>query len=128
MKIAIDLDNTITASKNSIKFFSILTNLLIAEHRIYIVTNRTPGTEKQIVKELKILGIKYDVIIITSNKADYILKENINVLFENEDEYFLDLSENITVFKIREDGNFSFAEKKWFYGNKTGINIDNENN
>ena len=111
MKIAIDLDNTITASKMSIEFFSVLTNLLIAEHRIYIITNREPNTEQDIAEELDCLGIEYSQIVITNRKAGFISQNNISVYFENEDEYFLELGEETTVFKIREDGNFSFAKK-----------------
>ena len=72
MKIAIDLDNTITADKNSIEFFSVLTNLLIPEHRIYILTNRTPNSEQDIAEELHTLGIDYNRIVITDKKAEYI--------------------------------------------------------
>ena len=124
MKIALDLDNTITANKNSIEFFSILTHLLIAEHKIYIITNREPETEKEIEQELKIIGIEYNEIIITPDKAKYIKENNINIFFENQDEYFLELGEDVVVFKIREEGNFSFHEKKWIGSSKTVKMID----
>ena len=113
MNIAIDLDHTINANKTSIEFFRIITNLLIVEHSIYILTNREPGTEQEIAQELKDLEIQYTEIIITAEKAEYILRNNIKIYFENEDEYFLELGEETTVFKIREKGNFSFSEKKW---------------
>ena len=111
MKIAIDLDNTINASRDSIEFFEILTHLLIAEHRIYILSNREPNTEQQVADELDYLGIEYSQIVITEKKAEYIKDNNISVYFENEDEYFLELGEEVTVFKIREPGNFSFSDK-----------------
>lgn len=120
MKIAIDIDNTITASKNSIEFFSILTNLLIAENKIYIITNRQKGTEQEqdIAVELDCYGIDYSEIVITDKKAKYIRENNITIFFENTDEYFLELGEEVTVFKIREEGNFDFAETKKWIGNK----------
>ena len=124
MKIAIDLDNTITASKESSEFFSILTNLLIAEHRIVILTNREPGSEQDIAVELDYLGIEYNEIVITADKADFIKQNNITIFFEDTDEYFLELGEEVVVFKIREEGNFSFAEKKWLGNNKTVKMID----
>ena len=124
MKIAIDLDNTITADKNSIEFFSVMTHLLIAEHRIYILTNTTPNTEQDIAEELDYLEIEYNEIVITANKADYITDHNITILFEDTDEYFLELGEEVTVFKIREFGNFDFAEKKWIGSNKTVKMVD----
>ena len=119
MKIAIDLDNTITASKQSIEFFEILTSLLIAEYEIYIITNREPNTEQVIATELAYLGIEYSEIVITADKAEYIREQGISILFENQDEYFLELGEEVVVFKIREAGNFSFSEKKWIGSNKT---------
>lgn len=124
MKIAIDLDNTINASRDSIVFFSIMTHLLIAEHRIVILTNREPGTEQAVADELDCLGIDYSEIVITAEKAQYIKDNHITVVFENEDEYFLELGEEVTVFKIREDGNFDFTEKKWIGSKKTTKMID----
>ena len=124
MKIAIDLDNTITADKNSIEFFIIMTHLLIAENYIFIITNRKPGTEKEIIQELKDIGIDYNEIVITDKKAEYIKENNITIFFENTDEYFLELGEETTVFKIRESGNFSFAEKKWITSRQNSILID----
>ena len=124
IKLGIDLDNTITASKQSIEFFSIMTNLLIAEHRIYIITNREPNTEQEIADELHVLGIDYSEIVITGKKAEYIREQGITIFFENQDEYFLELGEETTVFKIREDGNFDFAEKKWIGSSKTTKMID----
>ena len=86
-KIAIDLDNTITASKQSIEFFEILTHLLIPdpEYRIVILTNREPGTEQEVAIELDYLGIEYSEIVITADKADYIRDNKISIYFENED-------------------------------------------
>ena len=119
MKLAIDLDNTLNSSKTSIEFFSTLTHLLIAEHRIVILTNREPNSEQEIADELDYLGIEYSEIIITDKKAEYIKNNNITIFFENTDEYFLELSEKVVVFKIRESGNFDFSEKKWIGNKKT---------
>lgn len=124
MKIAIDLDNTITADQNSVEFFSIMTHLLIAEYRICILTNREPGTEQEVAQELDYLGIEYSEIAITAQKTEYIKDNKYTIYFENEDEYFFELDESVTVFKIREDRNFSFAENKWIGSNKTTKIID----
>ena len=113
MKIAIDLDNTITASRESIEFFSVLTNLLIAEHKIYILTDREPCTEQDVAEELDYLGIEYSKIVITDKKADYVRENRITIFFESEDSYFLELGKEVTVFKIRDASNFDFARKKW---------------
>ena len=125
IKIAFDLDDTITASKQSIEFFSVLTNLLITDHHITILTSREPGTEQEIAEELRMLGIEYSEIVITDKKTEYIRQQGITIFFENEDENFLSLPENILVFKVREDGNFDFGEKgRWIGSKKTVRMID----
>ncbi len=125
MKIAIDLDNTITASKNSVEFFRALTYLLIPEHDIVMLTNRDESDRENTEQELDVLGIRYNKLVLTADKAEYILKHNITILFEDTDEYFLMLPETITVFKSREPGNFDFAEKKWI-GSKTTTKLIDE--
>jgi hypothetical protein len=121
LNIGIDIDNCIT--ENSI-FFSMLTNSMKGNCIFHIITNRDPLTSEEIVKELKDLGIHFDKLIITADKSEYILESNITVYFDDTDEYFLDLPESVTVFKIREPGNFCYDKHKWIYGNRTGINID----
>ena len=93
--IALDLDNTITASRESIEFFEILTHLLIPdpEYRIVILTNRVPNSEQEVAEELEYLGIEYSEIVITNQKALYIRDNKITIYFENED--------------------FSFSAEKW---------------
>ncbi|MHC4131282.1 MAG: hypothetical protein ACYSSP_12030 [Planctomycetota bacterium] len=119
MKIGIDLDNTITSSKGSIEFFRILTHLLIAEHEIYIITNREPGTKGEVAQELEGMGIQYSQTVISDKKAEFIQEQGVQIFFENEDEYFLELGEEVVVFKIREEGNFDFEKKKWIGSKKT---------
>lgn len=122
MKIGVDLDATISAYPDFFKLFTKAMSEIGC--KIYIVTDREPGTEPQIARELENYGITYDHIKITRNKSDYIIKENISVLFDDADEYFLSLPEEVAVFKIREKYNFDFSAKKWIYSNKTGINLD----
>jgi hypothetical protein len=103
-----------------------MTHLLLPEAHITILTNREPGTEAQIAEELDRMDILYDDIVITSKKAEYIKNNDISVVFENEDECLLQLPQKITVFKIREDGNFSFVEKKWIGSKNTTKMIDED--
>lgn len=119
MKIAIDLDNTIDTSSGSIEFFSVLTNLLIAEHKIYILTDRAEESEQDVACYLAYLAIDYNKIVITDQKAKYIKDNRITIFFGNQDESFLELGESVTVFKIRDESNFSFSEKKWVGNKKT---------
>lgn len=126
LKIGIDIDNTITASAESIAFFSLITNLLKGISEIHIITNRYKDHKsvKKTIQELYQLNIYYDKLEITAEKSAYIIKEGISILFDDVDEYYLKLPSSVTVFKIREDGNFDFDKHKWIYGDTTGINID----
>lgn len=120
MRIAIDLDNTITASIESTAFFRMLTNLPIPESEICIITNRDESHRADTENELSALGIRYDKLALTDRKAEYIRANGINILFEDTDEYFLELGKDVTVFKIREEGNFDFeVERKWIGSHKT---------
>ena len=124
MNIAIDIDGCITAYP---QVFSTLLELLAFGTYSTIITNRTPGTEKEIAQELETYGIfeeDYDKIVITAEKAKYIIENNIELLIENTDEYFQNLPASVCVLKVREDGNFNFHTGKWIYGDKTGENID----
>ena len=124
MKLAIDLDNTITANNQSIEFFRAMTHLLFPDNEIFIITNRDPNTEQEISEELDALGISYHHIVIRDKKAEFIQENGITIYFENTDEYFLQLGEEVVVFKIREDGNFDFENKKWVGSRKTMMMID----
>ena len=124
MKIGIDLDDCITYAP---KFFRLFTTAMKGVAEIHIITNReqTPASEANTKDELQTLGIHYNYLKITGDKAKYILENDIAVYFDDTDEYYLTLPESVTVFKIRESLNFDFEEHhKWVYSNKTGINID----
>jgi hypothetical protein len=124
MKIGIDLDNTITADTNSRKFFKVICYLLSPEYEVHIISNRDKSDMDNMIKELEKLEIQYSHLVLTSQKDKYVEQEGINILFENEDEYFLQIPGSTTVLKIREDGNFSFAEKKWITSRQNSILID----
>jgi hypothetical protein len=123
LKIGIDLDDTITYCP---EFFSLMTNALKDKAEIHIITNREqiPESEAGTRKELEELGIYYSHLVITGNKAEYILKEGITVYFDDTDEYFLTLPEIVKVFKMRETWNFDFVKHVWLYSDKTGRNIN----
>ena len=126
IKIGIDIDNTINSNDTTINFFSLITQLLADSAEIHIITNRETSekSRKETIRELDSYGIHYDELKITSDKATYIKEKRINVFFDDTDENFVKLPSSVTVFKIREDGNFDFSAKKWVYGKKTGYNIE----
>jgi hypothetical protein len=121
--LLIDLDDCITYQP---EFFSLFTNSMKGVALIHIITNRerTPESEQNTKEQLQNLGIHYDHLIITSEKMKYILENGVSIYYDDTDEYFLDLPETVTVFKIRESWNFDFEKHKWVYSNKTGRNID----
>jgi len=123
--IAIDIDNTITATKQSKRFFRALTNEMIDKAKIILISNRNPdaASVRKTASEMKKLGIVYHDIVHTANKAEVIEFQRVNVFFEDTDEYFLDVPKNVLVLKPRENGNFDFNAKKWIYGDKTGRKV-----
>ena len=100
-----------------------MTNAIQNMVEIHIITNReqTPENKVAIRKELDELGIFYHHLVVTGNKAEYVLKEGITVLFDDTDEYFLSLPESVKVFKMREPWNFDFENHKWIYSGKTDV-------
>lgn len=88
MNIAIDLDNTITASRQSIEFLEVLTHLLWSDHKIYILTDREPNSEQLVADELDYMGIEYSRIIITKDKAQFLKDNNIEIYLEDEEFLF----------------------------------------
>lgn len=112
LKIGVDLDGTVSEYP---VFFKLFTKAMARSGcKIYIITDRVPGTERQVQGELEGYGITYDVLKITGGKAEYILDEGIDVLFDDMDRYFFDLPEEIAVFKIRQKYNFDFSRGMWY--------------
>jgi hypothetical protein len=111
LKIGVDLDGTISEYP---EFFRVFTMAMAeAGCRIYVITDRPLGTEREVRKELDEYGITYDVIKITSDKAGFILDEGIGVLFDDMDRYFRELPADVAVFKIRQKYNFDFDRMVW---------------
>lgn len=111
IKIGVDLDGTISEYP---QFFRVFTKAMAeAGCKIYVVTDRIPGTRGLVARELRQYGITYHAIKITSDKAGFLLDEGISVLFDDMDRYFLELPEEVAVFKIRQKYNFDFDGLTW---------------
>lgn len=80
MKIAIDIDNMTDATVDMIEFISVLSNLLITDHTILILTDSEQGSEQDIAVELDLYDIDYSGIIITDHKADFVQRNKVSIL------------------------------------------------
>ena len=124
LNVGLDIDGTIDASEQSIRFFKLLTHLMYDHAEIHIITNREPGSEATIAHELRELGIQFHHLKITGNKAGYIRDRNIKIFYENEDEMFQTLGKDILVLKVREEGNYNYKTGRWYGSKKTVEMID----
>jgi hypothetical protein len=114
--IGIDLDGTIDESP---VFFSLLSNLWPG--KVYIITYRNDLLG--IANDLAKYNIKYtDIITVNSfpQKAQEIDRLGISVFFDDMDEVLKHVKSNVTVLKIRNEGNFDYDEKRWVYSEDTG--------
>ena len=123
LKIGLDLDDCITYRPD---FFALFTTAMKTVSEIHIITNREqmPESKENTIEQLKQLGIFYHYLKITGDKAKYILENGISIYFDDTDEYFLNLPETVTIFKVREPWGFDFDDSRWLYSDKTGKNID----
>ena len=122
MKIAIDLDGSINAYP---AHFRILTQALKADEEItiYIITAREQSwkSREQTEDELEKLGIKYDHLIITDNKQEFIKDNDISIFIDDQDENFKGLGTGVCCLKVREEMNYCFITYRWYFDKNTGI-------
>lgn len=131
MRIGIDIDGTITHCP---EFFRIMTSLFSGKHDIYIITARddqgsdsfSEKVRDETIEELLDLGIVYDHLIFSNRKGKTITDEKIEVFFEDEDEHIQGIPDECLVLKVRETFNYDWHNRKWFFSNKTGQNIDSK--
>jgi len=119
-KLALDIDGTITSNPD---FFKDLTEKFKDIAEIHIITFRSKKYQFETIRQLQEFGIIYDYLVFVENKKEYIVEKGITIYFDDMDEFINDLPESVTVFKIREQGNFDYEQQKWLYNNKTGRNI-----
>lgn len=115
MNIGLDLDGTITENYH---FFRELSNTW-RSGKVYIITYR--NSVNPVINILTSNMIRYDDIILAkslNDKARIIKELNIKVYFDDQDECLYNIPEDVTVFKIRNEGNFS--NQKWLYSRDTG--------
>lgn len=113
--LGIDLDGTIDEAP---EFFRLLSSVWPAA--VYIITYRDHLAKAQ--EDVTRFGIKAQVILVNSfaEKATKIRELGIKVFFDDMDEVLLHIPSDVTVFKVRNEGNFDFKSRKWLYSKVTG--------
>jgi len=117
--LGIDLDGTID---EACSFFKILCNCWPGD--VVIITFRKD--RERAAADVAKYGIRHDEIILVNSleeKAKVIEERGVAVYFDDQDECLQGIPENVTVFKIRNGGNFDFEDRKWLYSAKTGKEI-----
>lgn len=117
--IGIDLDGTIDESP---VFFEILTRAWPG--KVYIITYRHDF--ECIQADLERFRIKYTKIIMVTSfkqKSEEIDRLGISVFFDDMDEVLQHVAPDVTVMKVRNQGNFDYEEKRWLYSPHTGRNV-----
>ncbi len=114
MRIGLDLDGLLDERPD---FFAFLTAALRqAGHFVAILTYRDPASRSRTEGQLAEWGIAYDQLHFARSLADKgrLCRElAIDIYFDDQDECLQDVSEGTTVFKIRNGGNFDFADRRW---------------
>ncbi len=120
--IGIDIDGTITEDP---QFFNLLISIWPAP--VYIITFR--HDQERAMRDLRQYGIdsdNFELVLVNGHekKAAEITKRGIKIMFDDTDEVICPIPGNVLVFKVRNDGNFDFPSKRWFYDKNTGIDFD----
>ncbi len=92
--------------------------------KVYVVTYRTDQAKAE--ADVRKFGIRCDQVILVNAfgaKARVIAEKGIAIYFDDQDEMTGEIPETVTVFKIRNGGNFDFERKKWLYSDQTGIKL-----
>jgi hypothetical protein len=116
--LGIDLDGTIDEAP---AFFRVLTKTWPG--RVVIITAR--NDEPKAIHDANSFGVRFDMLRMVrrlEDKAAAIRELGVDVYIDDQDECLMDIPPEVTVFKIRNDGNFEGS--KWLYSSRTGTNIE----
>lgn len=114
--LGFDLDGTIDEAPD---FFRELTRIWPGP--LYVVTYRE--NKEKAEADVERSGIRnVEVVLVDSlqEKADVIQRLNIKVFFDDMDEVLMHIPEDVTVFKIRNGGNYCYQSRRWLYSQTTG--------
>jgi hypothetical protein len=118
--LGLDLDGTLDEHR---AFFATLSHLWPG--KVYVITYRDSRVKAE--ADLARLGIRFDEVVVVNafeQKAREIARLGIAAYFDDQDEVLRHVPEGVTVFKVRNGGNFDFEDARWLYSRKTGKSID----
>lgn len=114
MRIGLDLDGLLDELP---AFFEFLTTALKAQgHYVGVLTYRDPQSRERTEAQLAGWGVRYDELHFARSLADKgrLCRElDLDVYFDDQDECIVPVDERTVVFKIRNGGNFDFAQRRW---------------
>lgn len=116
MKIAFDLDGTITDAP---EFFSTLSKLWNDD--VYVITYR--DNRPKAVADLAALDIWYTEVFLVNSfeeKADIVRKMGIGFYFDDMPEMLKQMPPEAGICLFRNPGNFDFDDRLWMLSNETG--------
>lgn len=114
MRVAIDIDGTITEHP---EFFAFLTASLKGNHEIFIITGRGPEMKEVTEEQLRSHNIYFDHMYMIGvnwkGKGAFCEEKQIDILFEDMDEFIAHIPSRTLVFKVRNGGNWCFTQRDW---------------
>ena len=118
--LGIDLDGTIDENP---AFFRTLAAVWPAP--VTIITFRRDRAKA--IADLARFGVRYDELVLVDRmdaKAQVIADRGIGVYIDDQDEMTANVPDGVTVLKLRNGGNFCFETLRYWYSDRTGINLD----
>jgi hypothetical protein len=83
---------------------------------VLVLTYRDPARREATHAQLAACGIEFDELVITdslSAKGELCGIHGVDVFFDDQDECIASVPEHVLVCKIRNGGNFDFANQRW---------------
>ena len=114
--LGLDLDGCIDEAPD---FFRTLAQVWPGD--VFVITYRTDQAKAE--QDVAKFGIRCDEVILVSSfseKAEVIAERGVSIYFDDQDEILLHIPEGVTVFKIRNGGNYDFEARKWLFSEQTG--------
>ena len=118
--LGLDLDGTIDENP---AFFATLAAVWPAP--VTVITFRRDRAKA--VADLARHGVRYDELVLVDKmdaKAQVIADRGIGVYVDDQDEMTFNVPAGVTVLKLRNAGNFCFDTRRYWYSDRTGINLD----